>query len=104
MDGHTNGVREGILKIVLFPGGPHSTMTAAMVLEEVVVDGLPEFSTAFDVLFDFLYAHCSPTMSIRQGPSISLRLCKNIFLFLDSGNSSSQIQTLTTKSSHRQID
>ena len=44
---------------------PDSAMTAAVVLEEeVVIYGLPEFQTAFDVLVGFLYALCSPTLSI----------------------------------------
>ena len=75
MGWNTSGVQEAILEVVLSPGVPDSAMTAAVVLEEeVVIYELPEFQTAFDVLVGFLFAHCSPTLSILQGSRIYLGL------------------------------
>ena len=89
----TSGGREGILEVVLFPGVQDSAMTAAVVLEEeVVIYGLAEFQTAFDVLFGFLYAHCSPKMNILQSKYL-FGTVKKILLFLASKNCSAQIQT-----------
>ena len=79
-----SGVQEAILEVVLSPGVPDSVMTAAVVLEEeVVIYGFPEFQTAFDVLFGFLYAHCSATMNIFQSKYL-FGTMKKILLFLAS--------------------